>query len=226
MKKYFYYSIFIVILFINPLIVNAECTYSEKVRLQKIAGNINFSYDFEEKISNGKINGIEFFVTIANIHPDIYIKDVIKNVYYYYNSDSAIMRIGDYISGMVNVFNIYSNVDNCKNELIYTKYVNLPYYNRYYADNACKGIEGYELCQRWQATDLTYSQFVKKINEYKENLKKDPNNGGPDEEDKGFDFELIYQFISKYYLIILVSIIAVCLSAIFYLNKKNSFDLK
>lgn len=226
MKKYFYYLVFIAILFLNPLIINAECTYSEKVRLQKIAGNINFSYDFEEKIADGKVNGIEFFITIANIHPDVYIKDTLKNVNYYYNANSPIIRNGDYISGIATVFKVYSNVENCKNELIYTKYVNLPYYNRYYADDACKGIENYELCQRWQSTTLTYSQFIKKVNEYKESIIKKPNPDETDKDDNGFDFELIYQFISKYYFVILVSVIVVCLSAIFYLNKKDSFDLK
>lgn len=225
MKKYFYYLVFIAILFASPLIVNAECTYSEKVRLQKIAGNINFSYDFEEKVNTGEVTGIEFFITIANIHPDIYIKDMLKNTVYSYNANSSIVRSGDYISGITAVFNIYSNTESCKNELIYIKYVNLPFYNRYYTDAACKGIEGYELCQRWQTTGLTYSQFIKKINEYKESLIVDEKPVKPDDDD-GFDYEYIYEFISKYYLVILGTIIVVCVSAIFYLNKRNSFDLK
>ncbi|MGE5455843.1 MAG: hypothetical protein ACM3O4_01880 [Ignavibacteriales bacterium] len=226
MKKYFYYLVFVTILFMNPLIINAECTYGEKVRLQKIAGNINFSYDFEEKVSNGEVTGIEFFITIANMHPDIYIKDILNNTFYYYNANSAIVRNGDYMNGITAVFNIYSNTENCKNELIYIKYVNLPYYNRYYTDEVCKGVEGYELCQRWQNTGLTYSQFVKKVNEYKKSLIVDEEPNNPNEDNKEFDFEYIYQFFSKYYFIILVTIIVVCLSAIFYINKRNSFDLK
>jgi hypothetical protein len=193
--------------------------------LQKIAGNINFSYDFEDKVNDGEINDIEFFITIANIHPDIYVNDTYKKANYYY-VNSPIIRNGDYISGLTITFKIYSNIDNCKNELIYNKYLNLPYYNRYYNDEACKGIEKYQLCQRWQKTGLSYSQFIKKIKDYKESLNVNPGPVGPDKPDNKFDYELIYQFISKYYFIILVSIITVCLSAIVYLNKKNNFDLK
>ncbi|MDD2377611.1 MAG: hypothetical protein PHD10_00815 [Bacilli bacterium] len=224
MRKYLKYLMFLSVLFINPLTIKAQCGYSEKVRLQKIASNVNFSYDYIETKKGSSVNNVEFIITIANIHPDIYIEDTSSGTVYTFAKNSSVVTERNYSAGINVMYKIYGKTKNCNDELLLTNYVNTPNYNRFYNDEACRGIENHELCQKWSKVNLNYSDFVKKIDAYKKSLIVEEEPVEP--EKKTFNYNFIYFFISKYYFIIMISIIVVCLFLMYRINKKNSFDLK
>ncbi|MDD2434712.1 MAG: hypothetical protein PHO63_00465 [Bacilli bacterium] len=211
-------------LFINPLTIEAQCGYTEKVRLQKIAGNVSFSYEHNDSNININKEGIEFTITISNIHPDIYVKDTLHGDTYTFENNSSIATKTEYLSGINIIYKIYGNTENCKGELLMSSYVNIPSYNIYHHDPMCKGIETYELCQKWSKVNLNYNQFTKRIEQYRESLMEKPEID--DEGEKSLIDNLIYFFTSKYYFIIMISIIVVSSLLMYYLNKKNNFDLK
>lgn len=214
--------IFGLLMFI-PNIVKAECGYNEKVRFQSLASNLNFTYDYREIDKGKEFYGVQFKITITNLHPDIYIYDIERGQNYYYNNQNEI-SIDGYLSGSSIGFMVYANSGGCKGEYLITNYVTLPPYNRYYIDPICKGVTDYKLCNRWSRVTLSYDEFIKDVTKYKEEKNREEIIIKTDEEDELL--ERIITFLSKYSFYLFGSIIIVCSGLIFYLNHKNDFDLK
>lgn len=219
MKRYF----LILILLIIPISVKAsECDYQDMARYQKLASNINFSYDFVE--SN---NTVSFNITVSNMHNDLYIVDeTTGNVFSSATVGSSETVLYNYQPGNDYKFSIIPYDIYCFEEVVMSRYVNLPAYNPYYNDPVCQGNEQYKLCQKWFKMDYSYENFVKNVNNYKENLNNEENI----EETENMhtdDFlnKIIVGFLDNY-VIILVTIIAICTIGISIISKKDKFDLK
>ena len=71
MKRIKYLLVFSLLMFI-PNIVSAECNFKEKNKLQNLASNLNFTYNYKE-IEGKEFPSVEFSVTIANLQPELYI---------------------------------------------------------------------------------------------------------------------------------------------------------
>ena len=69
LKKYL--LVFTLLMFI-PTIVYAECSFKEKSKLQNLANNLNFTYNYKE--TDGEFPSVEFSITVANLQPELYIK--------------------------------------------------------------------------------------------------------------------------------------------------------
>ena len=207
------------LLFVMPYIVKAQCEYGEKNRLQSLATNLNFSYNYVE--SDEGINSIvNFSITIANLHPDIYVVDQTNVNVYNYNSNKEVV-INGYKPGTTTQFIVYANTQNCKGVELNNNYVTLPSYNRFYKDSVCDGVVGYNLCSRWARMTLKYDTFVKKV----ENYKKHEEVGIPPVKVEISLAEKIIVFLSKYSFYLFGMIIVVCSILIFYLRSKDDFDL-
>lgn len=208
-----------VLLLAFPLIVNAECDYTEFVRLKQIASNVNTSYEY---ITNEA--GSSFAITLSNLTSEIYVHDdyFVNNYYYDGNSD---LVLNNYSAGSTVKYDIYTTNSKCKNPFLFSIYVNLPTRNAFYGDPLCDGISNYKYCQKWFKTDISYDQFQKIITEYKNSLL----NGNEKEEKEEIlapSFgEIIIDFISKYYLYIFSAVVVIGIVTISILKKKNSFDL-
>ena len=187
--------ILLTLLLIFPISCKAlDCSYAEQARLRKIASNVTTSYDYTE---NG--DSVSFNITLTNITNEIYIHDYNKNVNYQYNGSNEIVIKG-YGPGENVRYQIYPTKSNCTQSYLANKYVNLPYYNKYYADPLCEG-KNYSICGKWQRVTLTYDEFVKTINDYdkkKEEIKKEEKNN-----DKNNIFDYISSFIFEYYIYII-----------------------
>ena len=207
------------LLMVMPSIVNAQCDYSEKGRLQSLAGNLNFSYNYIE-VDDGINSSVDFSITITNLRPELYIVDQTNiRIYYYNGSDVVINGVNP---GTTVQFIVYGNTKNCKGVELITNYVTLPSYNRFYKDDVCSDISGYQLCNRWSKVNLSYEEFVEKVLKYKSQLKKE--NPSSNVEELGI-IDKIVNFLSKYSLYLFGGIIIICSGLIIYLKRKDDFDL-
>ena len=200
--------------------VNAACGYNEKSRLQALASNVNFSYNYQEN-GGGIDSSVDFSITITNITPELYVVDQTNIKVYNHNSNNDI-TVNGYSPGSTIQFIVYGNTENCLGTELITNYVTLPSYNRFYKDPICDGLVGYKLCNRWTKADLSYDEFVKKVKQYKEQIKVDDN---PSHDDENDIIEMVIDFLSKYSFYLFGGIIFVCSFTIFYLRRKDDFDL-
>ena len=208
------------LLMIMPNVVNAECDYTQKSKLQALASNLNFTYNYKET-DNGINSSVDFNITISNLNPNFYIVDQSNIRVLYYNNKNEV-TINNYKPGTTTEFIIYGNSGDCKGLELLSNYITLPSYNRFYKDSVCDGIEDYKLCKRWTKVDLSHDEFVKKVNEYREQMKVEevPN------VEKELSFgEKVIRFLTKYSIYLFGGIIVVCSVLIFYLNRKDDFDL-
>ena len=201
-----------------PMSIKADCALEEKIRLKALASNIDFSYSY---VMNDN-DYLTFNITITNLHPDLYIYDKYHVKYYYYSGINE-KTINYYNSGTSAEFSIISNYGNCKGEIIFTNYVSLPHYNSYYKDPSCNDIPDYSLCKRCSIVDMSYENFQKQINTYKKSLEQEDEFIEHKQEN---DIILaIFDFIAKYNIYIFGGIIVICSGLIFYLKRKDDFDL-
>lgn len=215
MKKISLILIFIITFITSIQDYNAACTYTRISNLKKIAANVDITYTY--KISDNKAT---FDITVANMTNDIYLYDSFSDKKYIKTGEFV---INDFNDGTKYRFFIKSNDKNCKDEVLLTKYITLPKYNPYYGDPICKGIESYELCQRWGAFNIgSYKEYKSKIEKYKASIAK---NEVVQEKKKEMNIkEVILNFLLEYYVYILLGVIAICLILIYYLKKKDSFN--
>ena len=191
-----------------------DCSYAEQARLRKIASNVTASYEYVE---NG--DSVSFNITLTNITNEIYVHDYNGEVDYRYNGSNEIVIKG-YSAGENVRYQIYPTKANCAKSYLANKYVNIPYYNKYYKDPLCEG-KNYSICGKWQRVTLTYDEFVKTISEYD---KKDNQDIDVKNEEKNSIFDMISKFIFDYYIFIIAggTIIFVLTSVL--RRKKSKFD--
>lgn len=209
----------IIIVFILLLLIpitkveGARCTYSEIARLKKIASNVNISYDYVENDSS-----VTFKVTLNNLNDEIYFID--QSNYRKYNYTRDELTISNYRSGQTIRYVFYATDPECSSEPLYTARVVLPTYNIYYKDEVCKGVENYSLCQKWSSHNLTYTDFVKKVNDYKNSLIVPEQPEEPTTPNELSLIQLIINFLLDYYIYI-IAILSLALIGLLYIRKKD-----
>lgn len=206
MKKIIF---FLIILFSMIPNAKAECSDEEMIRLSKIANNITTSYEYDEKTKS-------FNITFTNANKKLLIKDVANDKYYNENFEFTIknFKSGDY------KFNIESSDINCTEDVLVTKYIKLPFYNKYYDTEDCEGIKEYSYCSKWIEKEIPYDIFKKKTSEYKESLIKEQKVEKIEEPLSEKIKNVVTEIYVKYYYIILPTIITL-LCVIIYLKDKS-----
>lgn len=199
-----------------PISAHAECSSERIAELNKIANNVQVSYDYEMVDETPK-----FKVTVSNLTNDIYMVDDI----FAQNISGTGDKVLDYASGTHINFTVYSNDNNCKNEALTTKYVNLPAFNYYYYDERCKDNSEYNYCKMWVDTSkLTDEEFAKGLEEY-----KNKNKTSLKEEKKENKKNGIIDFIDKNKTILFLTggaILVVTISVVIVLlNRKRKKEL-
>ncbi len=188
------------------------CKNEDKVKYQALANNITTSYTYQEE--NGTIS---FQIILSNIYDRFTIKDVKNGVTYPYRGSELI--IANLSPNTSYRFDVYMEDLYCKDELLYSHYVNTPPYNPYYQDPVCQGMENNALCQKWTNITLSYDEFKKKVEGLKQPTEK------PTEEKSKEDVKGIYDYILElyldYYYIVLPIFIIGGIFIIYRYNKKN-----
>lgn len=152
MKHVKYFSFIILCMCVFPLYAHADCDYTRKAELNRLASNVQLSYGY---VLNGE-NVPEFTVNLTNVVNDIYVVDNFGNTFY---NDSAVK----YTFGTNITYTFYSRSNDCSNEMLFTKYLNLPTFNSYFNDPLCKNSTS-EYCELWTDTsELTYDDFEDNI---------------------------------------------------------------
>ena len=208
--------ILLTLLLIFPISGKAlDCSYAEQARLRKIASNVTTSYEYVENGDN-----VSFNITLTNVTSEIYIHDNNRNTDYYFNNSNEI-KINGYEPGTNVRYLIYPTKGNCTSSYLANKYVNLPYYNKYYKDPLCEG-KSYSICGKWQRVTLSYDEFVKTINDY--DKKKDEGIKEEVKEEKNNIFDIISKFIFDYYIFIIAGGALIFVLTSLLKKKKVKFD--
>lgn len=206
MKKFFW-ILFLFIIMLST--VKAHCNNEEIIRLTNLAKNVNVSYTYDENKKNFQIN-------FANVSDDIIILEVSNNKYY---SSYPEITIGNYKSGKYK-FSIYAKDRNCFEEELVSKYIELPFYNKYHNYIECQNYKEYSYCNKWLKSELSYEIWKQKVDEYN-NIKKEPEK---EKTTKKNNLETIKEMIIKlyikhYYIILPIIILSLCL--IIYFKDKS-----
>lgn len=191
-----------------------QCSNSDMDYYQKLSDNVSPTIEEQE-------NGT-FSVIFSGVSKSIRIYNT-KNGAYYWNLTPNFIgetRIDGLKLGETYSFEIYSFSEICLLKKFRIITVNIPNKNPYYNDAICLNAKDYSLCQKWTTIDISYEEFVQKVNDYikkNEDIKKDNNTI----ETKKFDFFTFYQ---KYYwptFIGMICILILLLILWFKENKKN-----
>lgn len=203
----------ILLLCLFPVNIKAACTTSDKARLKKIVANINTSYDYE-MVNNSAVFSIKF----SNLNSDVYFKDQLGNYYTQYDINHELV-LNNFSDGKSYTFTFYGK-NICKDENIGTLYVTTPTYNPYYQLSVCDDAKEFELCQKWVSHSLSRSEFIKKVNEYK-NKEEIIDNSIANKTISIID--LTMSFIRMYGLYILIGIVVIIIIVKFIRYKKDTF---
>ena len=222
----------IIVVFILLLLIpitkveGAVCSYSEIARLKKIASNVTVSYDYIENNSSVVCNFLLKlqlicylkFYNIYYLNDELYFVD--QSNYQRYNYTEEELTISNYRSGQTIRYVFYATDPDCDDTPLYTARVILPTYNQYYKDEVCNGIENYSLCQKWSSHNLTYTNFVQKVNEYKNSLNSPTIPVEPSMPVEVSITQLIVDFLLDYYIYIVI-ILLLALIGFLSIRKKD-----
>lgn len=229
MKKHCIYIIMIFVLLLMPKMVYADglygiCDYKDLSDYRALANNVNITYSYD------MVKGEPIFsITLTNLSEYMYVTDVYRNKTYYnsnFTKENELTLTG-YTNNQKVKLQIYTRDGGCSDQLLTTKYITIPAYNKFYSDEVCDGVEEYSLCQRWAAVSIDYDEFVAKVTEYKE--KKFAREEAINFKNKETLLEKIFTFVGEYYAILVCGVIVIVLiigaiQKIFL--KKNQFDFK
>ena len=222
----------------------STCSDQRVLELSSLANDVNASYQQYDKVVDEYESEIfvgdededtktqstfpAYYLTIYNLPKDLNVSiirnDTRKNVVVYADDkeDDGVIYVDTGYAAKVKLFTlkVRSNDSNCKNEILKTIAVTTPMYNKFSQYNSCQENPDFKLCQQFTTTDysdVTNSQFIEKLNEYKEQKAEE-------EKKKNSLFYNIGQFISKnrWYIIISIAIIGVALIVIYIIRRKKS----
>ena len=220
MKKIF---LALILTLIFPSIVSAECSNKDVNRLRTIGNNVDVTYDYYYVGDK-----VKFRVTITNLHKDIYVHNRNDLTELYYGKDSknpSIIVVDGFNPGKKYEFKVYGNTDNCKDKYIATKYVTLPMYNSYSTDKLCDGIEDFYLCKKWANVSLSYKEFVKRIEEYKNKNEIIIDDEEEVIKDLKYYIDYIIKLLLKYNTYYIIALILV-LVLIYIIKQNDNFKIE
>lgn len=198
-------------LLIIPISVNAACNSSELSRYKSLAANINNYYDYTSD---------SFSVYFYNVSNELRIIDKTNNKEYFTSSNLGDVIVNSLTPGSMVNFAVYPVTGECSNYRVFTFYINLPYFNKYYNDPVCINNSN-TLCSKWSNTSMyNYDQFVNVVKDSKVEEVIEPE---PEQEVHKYGF---FDFLGDYYIFILLFIIASGSIGIYFLDKKSKFDFK
>ena len=195
--KNIYFVYFTIMIFFSCIFsVHASCTSYEIADLKEEADKIMITYKHLGAVvdEEGLIYYNRFQVDVKNVSDDLYILylDKIKLI-----PENVIIN-DTFINGTYN-FDIYSN--KCE-EMISRIKVHIPKFNIYSLDSLCNGISGedFALCGKYYEYDVSYEDFVKRVNHYRStsNIINDDNSDYVEEDNDENIFDVLLKYIIKY----------------------------
>ena len=200
----------ILLLFSCVYYVDAACTNDEINELKDEANNIKITYKHL-----GAVNDNDGYIYYNRF--ELYFRNVIDDFYIQFtNGSNNIVKltpldgvITDYFINGTYYFNVYSN--NC-NEKIKEIKVHVPKFYVYSLDRLCDGVDGddFSLCGKYYEYDVSYEDFVTRVNYYR-NIHDIGNYEEEEEEEKKEEklgiLNIILNFITKYQIYIVIGLV-------------------
>ena len=211
MKRHLVFFMLLYVLF--PLRASAlVCSNEQRVNYQTLASNITTNYTYTEQ--NGTVT---FQITLSNIYEGLIVNDI-KNgtTYPYQGNELTITNLNPNTSYR---FDIYTSDVYCRQEVLYSHYVNTPPYNPYYQDEVCVGAEKFALCQKWTQITMPYEEFKQKVEQLKKPAVEEPTINTKTTTKSFYDYAI--ELYLKYYYIVLPLFMIVGITIIYRYNKKN-----
>jgi len=156
--------------------VSASCNSDRLNKLIELSKKVEFSYDYIKSNGSNDEEGdyisVDFTITAYNLNQEI--RPLI--IYDYYNDDYREFKYNsnrtNSLSGFSSgervkvTFKAYTD-DECSGKTLYSKTINLPYYNSYYDTEECQNNRGFKYCQSELLTSsITHNQFLLELDEY------------------------------------------------------------
>lgn len=199
--------IFTIILFIIPIITYAYCDSEDIVEQSKLLNNININYEYDYQ------NQV-FTIIFTNINKNFNVIDQETGEMYDNLDEIKIEKISGNHSFLI-------SSEQCSYDVNRTRYIDLPYYNKYYDSEDCRNIQNYSYCNKWVNNPINENLFKQKIEAYKKNIEKKEQTTTNNQTNLNKFLNRLADLYVKYYFIFL-PIIIVSLSIIIY--RKNKKD--
>lgn len=168
----------------NPL--NVQCPTSSLATVQKDASTVQINYEPYEFKPEGFDDENSPNYSLMAYYMDIKIRNLPDTVYIAvsntqggeFNVDSSKIGPDDAITirqkdttKIVNyTFELKARTYDCYGKVLRTIKLSVPKYNAYSTRQVCSDIPDYYLCQPYILYDVSASNFLKSVNEYKEKL--------------------------------------------------------
>ncbi len=219
--------VLLIMFFVMPIIANGyyeitnpDCTANVKTSLRESVSEI--IYAMERYKENTTVYYKMFILEIPNN-----LKVIDKGTDIAYSSDSTIYRV---LPGSSKIFKIYANSSSpCDGYNVYTKIIDIPYYNKYSESPLCVGNEQYYLCKEGTKTSVSESEFEALINKYilDNEAIEEPEKEEPIIVKEDNIINKIIDFIYENYVYILLSVIVLgtlgIITILIIKKKKNNF---
>lgn len=183
--KYFVLLLICILFNISNTFADETCTYKQKANLNKLAAQVNVSYEIKKDRNNKEY----FVITINNIVSDLYLivepsSQTLKTgtelaPFEVYNSMTKNNSYSFNVANTTDVINykirIRSTITGCTHDVFTITQVK-PRKNKFFSRSECKYEEvmDYIYCQEWVDTEFTLpdSEIIKKINNQRTAEKK------------------------------------------------------
>ncbi|MBR2841023.1 MAG: hypothetical protein IKF01_04040 [Bacilli bacterium] len=188
MKRIRYLMFVMLCAFLSPLVTKAQCTDQRMAELNKIASNVQVSYNYELTNDN-----MIYHVELSNITDDIYVVDDEGTIF------STSLYNKDYGDALEEVYTIYSNDANCYGEKLISRNLKLPYFNIYSQLEECKGKLERPECQIWSQSGVNDGEQIISETSKQESVNK--------LSDGGSNLSIIFVFVFIFVALLLFTII-------------------
>ena len=171
--------IFVMICFIELNVLALNCSNEEIDRLKNLADQIEFKYDYqikEEKNNDDNYKYAEYTITAKNLSDSLKVftsYDFEKGVNFEFNNASSVDTLGGFSEGdNIKIYTEAYEDNGCLGNLVLTKTISLPYYNKYYDEQLCQHNQDFKYCAIMidnKIDDDIYNSELVKYQEIKEN---------------------------------------------------------
>lgn len=196
--------------------VYGDCTDSDVEQYKKEASSINVSYEINKDIVDAFGDRVYdgYVVTFKNLYDNYYVEDSDTGIRigkdYLYEGQTAENNtyVTENITKGAKKLNVYHN--GCST-VLKTIELSLPYYNQYYNDELCDGVDKnkVKLCNKWIDKDVTYGEFYNEVSKYKKDT------------EKGNFADNIVDFFKNNYITVIVAVLIFIIIVVFTSIRKK-----
>lgn len=203
--------------------VDALCDASELERLKNISLKVDFSYTYKIdniKDDSGSYTIPNFSITAVNLDKEL--KVLVINDYY--SNDYREFKFNGNREYTLNDFNNNENVvvtfkaltnNECSGKTVYTKKIDLPFYNSFFDSEECKEYPEFKYCKRLLDNSVSSNTFDKELENYKKSLNESPTKNNVFSKQK-------YLIVGVILIFIIITIVILFIVKIKREKEKNS----